>query len=167
MRRMFFVYIITLLVSIWCFAQTNGDELPASSDTMTLNQPADWQGAFLRRLTERLVNSQIPDSTIKLILNEAAGGLLPRNPQVAADRVFQLAKKYDSKLRKGYTYSQVILELRKELYLDRTDNNANKLLILLYTSDEYDKIKIKDKKDKKDKDLKDKIKEDKDKDKDK
>ncbi len=149
---------ILLLISAGVFADTDMNDLTG------INQPAAWKQVFLERLSEHVSDALIPRYTMLLVLREVSSDVLPANPRFAADKVFQWAKKYDSKLRKGYTYGWVVLELKKDIYLSRNENNANNILISVYADDDYDKIKIKDKKDK---DLKDKIKKEKDKDKNK
>jgi hypothetical protein len=156
MRRIIIINSILLLISAWVFADAGMNDLTG------IDQPDAWKQLFLARLTERLSDTFIPRDTLLLVLHEVSSGVLPSNPRIAAEKVFHWAKKYDSKLRKGYTYSQVVLELKKDIYLSRNENNANNIFITIYADDSYDKIKIKDKKDK---DLKDKIKKDKDKDK--
>ncbi|MBN1798205.1 MAG: hypothetical protein JW822_06495 [Spirochaetales bacterium] len=167
MKRAALVYIVFLLIGTCLFANGTENSLFKQKSTQSTYDSLEWKQAFFDELAERLLDSNIPRTTLILIFKEVSVRNLPKDPKAAAEKVVGWAKKYDLKLRKGYSHSQVALELKRELALGADDDGSDDLLTSIYIYDEYDKIKIKDKKDKKDKELKDKIKEDKDKDKDK
>ena len=167
MKRAALLFIVLLIIGTCLYA--NGNEtgvFEKKSPQGTYSSP-EWKQAFFDELEQRLLDARIPRTTLILVFKEVSVKHLPKNPKAAAKKVVYWAKKYDLKLRKGYSLSQVALELKRELALEAEEDGTDDLLISVYINDEYDKIKIKDKKDKKDKELKDKIKEDKDKDKDK
>jgi hypothetical protein len=148
MRKAAYLFIVFLIGSACLYAQSTENDIYEQKNIQQPDNALGWKQVFFDELTQRLVGSHIPRSTLVLIFKEVDMKHLPKNPKAAAVKVFHWAEKYDTKLRKGCSHSQVALELKRELALASEENDANELLISVYIWDEYDKLKIKDKKDK-------------------
>jgi hypothetical protein len=153
-----------LIISLCLFADSEETTVTMENTSYNIIHTIVWKEIFYAELNSKLLDTNITEAAVLLISNELKAEELSDNPVIAALEVFDLARKYDVKLRRGDCSDNIIGELRQEIALRKKEDNSNKLLIIFYTNDRYKEFVLKDKKDKK---VKDKIKKDKDKNKDK
>jgi len=110
MKRAALLYIVFLMIGTCLYANGAESSLLKQKSTEGIQSSLEWKREFLYELTNRMMNSQIPRTTLIMIFKEVSVRLLPKSPKAAAEKVFHWAKKYDTKLRKGvYALIQFLL----------------------------------------------------------